>query len=260
MSTKLKKQVINSVAPVTLDECVYMSDGTTLKDKFSNMNTKGGTDWSGLKWVAFGDSITDETLTGADKKYCHIIAEKTGINMVNFGVGGTGYKRRENEGTCFYQRMANIPSDADIITILGSVNDWILLNTHAGNYDGFVTGKVTDTLENNSLCGYINKAIDVAREVAPNAKIGIISPNTSDLNDKYVGMILETLPLVAEYRCIPYLDLTKVDQLRPKDEIFGPKYFYDYNTNGSVIVHPNNEGHKWMYPPIMAFMKSIIGE
>ena len=256
MSTKLKKQVINNIAPITLDECVYMSDGTTLKDKFLNI---GETNWSNFKWVAFGDSITDETIKEADRKYCHIIAEKTGINMVNFGVGGTGYKRRESDGACFYQRMANIPADADIITILGSVNDWTLFNEYNGSYDGFVQGNVTDTLEDNTLCGYINKCIDVARETAPNAKIGIISPNTSFLSEKYVGMIRETLPLVAKHRGIPYLDLASVDQLRPTDATFGPNYFYDYNTTGGSIVHPNNEGHMWMYPPILAFMKSILG-
>lgn len=252
----LKKQVIDGIAPVTMGGCVYLNNGETVEEK---INTISGTDWGNLKWVAFGDSITDETLTQASKKYCHIIAEKTGINMVNFGKGGTGYKRTEESGTCFYQRMANVPNDADIITILGSVNDWTLLNTNSSGYDGFVQGNVTDTLENNTLCGYINKTIDVARERCPFAKIGIISPNTSELSDKYVGMILETLPLVAKHRKIPYLDLTSVDQLRPKDVTFAQKYFYDYNTTGGSIVHPNNAGHEWMYPPILAFMKRILG-
>ena len=171
--TELKKKVINNIAPVTVDECVYMSNGKTLREQVLP--------WKGLKWVAFGDSITDASLTQADRKYCDIIAEKTGITLVNFGKGGTGYKRREDEGTCFYQRMANIPSDADIITILGSVNDWSLFNSNNDSYDGFVQGSVTDTIENNSLCGYFNKCIDVAREVAPYAKIGIITPNTSNI-------------------------------------------------------------------------------
>lgn len=249
MSTKLEKKVIDGVAPVTMDECVYMRNGNTLDKQLFP--------WVNLKWVAFGDSITDETLTQADKKYCHIIAEKTGINMINFGVGGTGYKRRESEGTCFYQRMANIPTDTDIITILGSVNDWVLLNANASDYDGFVVGAVTDTIENNSLCGYINKCIDVAIETAPNAKIGLIGPNKCKLSDKYVGMIRDTLPLVANYRNIPYLDLWKVDQLRPTDTTFAEQYFYDYNQ--ASIIHPNNKGHKWMYPQILAFMKGILG-
>ena len=248
--TELRKKVIDNIAPVTVDECVYMGNGKTLREQVLP--------WKGLKWVAFGDSITDASLTQADRKYCDIIAEKTGITLVNFGKGGTGYKRREDEGTCFYQRMANIPSDADIITILGSVNDWSLFNSNIDSYDGFVQGSVTDTIENNSLCGYFNKCIDVAREVAPNAKIGIITPNTSKLSDKYVAMINETLPSVAKYRGIPCLVLSSVDQLRPNDPIFGANHFYDYNTTGGSIVHPNNAGHEWMYKPILKFMESII--
>ena len=216
MGTKLKKQVINNIAPVTLDECVYMSDGTTLKDKFLNI---GGTDWSNLKWVAFGDSITDETVKEADKKYCHIIVEKTGINMVNFGVGGTGYKRRENEGTCFYQRMANIPKDADLITILGSINDWLPLNEYSEGYDGFTEGNASDTIENNTLCGYINKTLDVAIQRCPDAKIGLITPPPSKLTVN-LDIIRSAIKKVAEYRNIPYLDLWKVSQMRPNDDVF----------------------------------------
>ena len=39
MSTKLTKKVIDGIAPVTLAECVYIGDGTTLtlKDKLSSI-------------------------------------------------------------------------------------------------------------------------------------------------------------------------------------------------------------------------------
>ena len=245
--TELRKKVIDNIAPVTVDECVYMGNGKTLREQVLP--------WKGLKWVAFGDSITDASLTQADRKYCDIIAEKTGITMLNFGKGGTGYKRTEDKGTCFYQRMSGIPSDTNILTIFGSVNEWSLLNPHAGNYDGFVEGNANDTIESNSLCGYINKAIDVAIATAPDVKIGLITPPTSKLTNR-LDLIRSAICKVGEYRCIPVLDLWKVCQLRPNDPVFAQKYYYDYSSE--VVVHPSNAGHEWIAPIILKFMESII--
>ena len=59
--TVLNKKVIDNIAPVTVDECVYMRNGRTLREQILP--------WTGLKWVAFGDSLTDGTMTQANRKY-----------------------------------------------------------------------------------------------------------------------------------------------------------------------------------------------
>ena len=78
--------------------------------------------WLGKKWCAVGDSIT-EVNGSASKKYLEYIAEQTGIEAVNMGKSGTGYKRKQDVNEAFYQRIGSVPTDSDVVTIFGSFND-----------------------------------------------------------------------------------------------------------------------------------------
>lgn len=78
--------------------------------------------WLGKKWCAVGDSIT-EVNGSASKKYLEYIAEQTGIEVVNMGKSGTGYKRKQDVNEAFYQRIGSVPTDSDVVTIFGSFND-----------------------------------------------------------------------------------------------------------------------------------------
>lgn len=81
-------------------------------------------DWSGLKWYVLGDSLTDPAGgVHTSKFYYEYIAEKTGIQVIVDGLGGTGYYAGVSTGTNFAERVKNIPDDVDIVTIFGSVND-----------------------------------------------------------------------------------------------------------------------------------------
>ena len=130
-------------------------------------------DWSAYKWAVIGDSLTDPTLApGIGNYYYNFVAADTGIQLVyTNGVGSTGYKNKYNVdgGKCFYQRLlANpLPSDVDVVTIFGSVNDWGLARSAAD------VGDPTDTLADGkeTLAAYMNKAIDVVQAQAPNAKL-----------------------------------------------------------------------------------------
>ena len=64
-----------------------------------------------------------ESNSRTTKHYFGYIAEKTGIKTVNLGVSGTGYMRRKDINRAFYQRVSDIPEDADVITIFGNGND-----------------------------------------------------------------------------------------------------------------------------------------
>lgn len=92
--------------------------------------------WTELKWVAFGDSLTDPTipspLSAGNPKYHTLIARNlmgdTGTELTHvkvMGVGGTGYWRTHEAGTAFYQRMSQAAADPSVglVTIFGSVND-----------------------------------------------------------------------------------------------------------------------------------------
>ena len=210
--------------------------------------------WKGKKWVAFGDSLTDATIN-ATKKYYKYIEEKSGITVTVLGVGGTGYYKTADNGTAYYQRMANCPTDADIITIFGSVNDWNALK------QGIIqVGTASDTLENGTYAGYINKCIDVAIEKAPYAQIALVTPmDYHGLPSDTLETIASTIKTVAVSRKIKYLDLYHESGFRVNDATYAAQYTTDYSPTADTYGHPSNLAHeKLIAPEFMELLKRMI--
>lgn len=209
--------------------------------------------WSGKKWVAFGDSLTDETIN-ADKKYYRYIEEKTGITVVVMGQGGTGYYKTYDSGTAYCQRMANVPADADIITIFGSVNDW---HTKSANVE---MGNASDTMEAGTLAGYINECIDVAIEKAPYAQIALVTPmDYKGLPSDTLEGIANIIKAVAAYRQIKCLDLYHESGFRVRNPIFAAVYTTDYSTTAESYGHPSNLAHEQLIAPeFMELLKRML--
>lgn len=209
--------------------------------------------WSGKKWVAFGDSLTDETIN-ADKKYYRYIEEKTGITVVVMGQGGTGYYKTYDSGTAYGQRMANVPADADVITIFGSVNDWHTKNA------GVAMGNASDTMEAGTLAGYINECIDVAIEKAPYAQIALVTPmDYKGLPSDTLEGIANIIKAVAAYRQIKCLDLYHESGFRVRNPVFAAVYATDYRETGESYGHPSNLAHeKLIAPEFMELLKRML--
>lgn len=210
--------------------------------------------WKGKKWVAFGDSLTDATIN-ATKKYYKYIEEKSGITVTVLGVGGTGYYKTADNGTAYYQRMANCPTDADIITIFGSVNDWLALTQGT-----IQVGTASDTLENGTYAGYINKCIDVAIEKAPYAQIALVTPmDYHGLPDGTLETIATTIKAVAVSRKIKYLDLYHESGFRVDDATYAAQYTTDYSSTAETYGHPSNLAHeKLIAPEFMELLKRML--
>ena len=83
----------------------------------------GYPDWSHLKWYVMGDSLTAQDNDFTPKRYYDFVKEKTGIQVIVDGVGGTGYAAGASESQSFEDRVINIPEDVDVVTIFGSGND-----------------------------------------------------------------------------------------------------------------------------------------
>ena len=209
--------------------------------------------WSGKKWVAFGDSLTDETIN-ADKKYYRYIEEKTGITVVVMGAGGTGYYKGYDSGTAYGQRMANVPADADVITIFGSVNDW---HTKSA---GVEMGNASDTVEAGTLAGYINECIDVAIEKAPYAQIALVTPmDYKGLPSDTLEGIANIIKAVAAYRQIKCLDLYHESGFRVDNPTFAAVYTTDYSETAESYGHPSNLAHEQLIAPeFMELLKRIL--
>lgn len=210
-----------------------------------NMSTQK---WLGKKWVCLGDSLT-EVNRRTTKHYHDYIAEETGITVVNMGDSGSGYMNEQNLGTAFYQRAANVPTDADVYTIFGSGNDL----SHP-------LGEPTDT-GTTTICGCINETIDVLIGLIPTIQLGIVAPTPwapyqPDLNDSNaMAQYVKALKEICYIRSIPFLDLYHESNLRPWTAEGRAACFSKDDGGGT---HPDEAGHKIIAPRFEGFLDSLL--
>lgn len=206
--------------------------------------------WTGKKWVCVGDSLT-EVNSRTTKHYFDYVAELTGITTVNMGVSGSGYKRKEDTNQAFYQRVSNIPTDADVVTIFGSGNDLTYISDL-----GTPTDSTTDT-----LCGCINTTLDVIIQRIPAVSLGIVSPtpwagNQPTLDDSNtMARYSKALAEICKIRSIPFLDLYHCSNLRPWTAEGRAACYTKDDGNG---VHPDETGHKLIAPRFKVFVESLL--
>lgn len=181
--------------------------------------------WSGLKWIAFGDSLTEHNYR-ATKNYHDYIAEWTGIGVVNRGLSGSGYKELDSSNNAFYQRVQRqVESDADIITFFGSGND--LHRNSQGTALKYPIGEVTDA-NTTTICGCINQTFDYMQANYPLMPLGVITPTPwrqynqipSNVSNNTMTEYCEKLIEICRRRGIPYLDLYHCSNLHPESNSF----------------------------------------
>lgn len=268
---------------------VYNTAGTETNIAYNFAGNKiyekggGSVSWKDVKWVAVGDSLTDPSIN-ATHKYHAVISEAVGLGSLKvLGVGGTGYWRGNENNKCFYQRMAgNIPYDTNIITIFGSVNDW------RWESDGIQIGSVDDELDSGTYAGYVDKAIKVAKEQAPNAKILICGTPyfTNTVNSRHWRQATDMNKQKAEKYGLPFFDMFASNANgKPIDERYGQYEYmfnYDFKTRAKVnglnfaktneanfkgiydmsdaTGHPSNRYHAEYIAPLMAnYIATVIG-
>lgn len=226
---------------------IKIAGSNELKPEIHTVNMSISTDdnWNNLKWAAIGDSLTEKNFR-ASKNYCDYIVDKTHINLINLGIGGTGYRN----SMPFYTRVLDIPEDVDLITIFGSGND---LNR---NYE---LGSITD-IDTNTICGSINKVITEIQNKFPLVPFGIITPTPwqncepHEPNNPFIEYV-KAIVEICNLRGVPCLDLYHCSNLHPSDEQFRKIAYSKDDGNG---VHPDKNGHKIIYPRIFNFIKSLI--
>lgn len=150
-------QISAASAPMVLDKDVYgvaapsstsvhvkivTSMGEKVIDKVARIdedvqNWKSGKKWEGKTIVAFGDSITH--FIGTDQKtYSDHLAEITGANVINCGIGGSTYRQRAtpedsttNENTARAALdIVNMVKAAITQNFTAQVNAAALITTH----------------------------------------------------------------------------------------------------------------------------------
>ena len=232
---------------------IITEQGNRLENKVSNLDSL-----IGVKWCAFGDSLTaSNTLANmSDKKnYVDYVSNSLGLNVTNCGVGGSGYMKTEYK---FVNRVEAIPTDTEILTVFGSLNDYEYIESSLGVFGDSGTDTIYGCMK-SFFDSVFSRCPDIVVGVILPTKWGYLSPQkdieASAKCDLYIKALIET----AEYYNLPILDLYNHSNLRPWDDSFAERYYKDDDGNGIAnTVHPLDEAHKkFIAPKIEAFIKSI---
>ena len=200
-------------------------------------------------WGAFGDSLTEKN-SRSTSNYVDYVSNDLGVGVINYGVGGTGYARGASSNNAFHQRILNISTNLDVVTIFGSFND---LGA------GLPLGTAADT-DLTTMGGAINQTLDNYKGVHPTTPLGVISPTPwNSTNPKYESnngfQYVKLLEKICKDRGLPFLNLFHSSGLRPWEEEYRKLMYSRDEGNG---VHPDENGHKLFYPQIREFIKTLI--
>ena len=246
---------VYKTADISMDNYINMIDLDGSAPEYSVWIPKNhgtwGRKWDGLKWVVIGDSLTDANNARATKRYFDYVAEATGITVINLGASGTGYRNKgSGNNNAFWQRVNNIPTDADVITIFGSFNDGV--------------GNIGETADDNqtTLCGCFNTTIAGIFNHMTLANLGIVSPTPWETHNNFDSTLSTTGEPYAQalekvcYRwSVPFLNLYHDSLLRPWDATFRAAA-YSHDDGGGT--HPDENGHKLIAPRFEAFLDRLL--
>lgn len=212
---------------------------------------------SGVKWCAFGDSLTDSVTLASEsagtKNYVNYVSESLCLAVTNCGKAGSGYKKQSNN---FVSRVDTIPSDTEILTVFGSFNDFEYVENNLG-----VLGDTTE----DTLYGAMHKFITDTFARCPDVIVGIITPtpwgylHSDASNKKKADLYVKALIDTAKWWNLPVLDLYNESNLRPWDDTFKATYYKDDTGDGTAeSVHPLSNAHKrFIAPKVESFIKRI---
>lgn len=196
-----------------------------------------------MTWCAMGDSITAGTGAGGSSySYANVCANLAGITAIhNHGIAGScvcaGYNTALTEPgieTAFCNRFGEMSASADLITVLGSVND------HRADVK---VGSPTST-DKNDFYGALYVLITGLKQRYPNGRIVFITPfKISGWNGKNMyGFSLQDFRNAIVTQCnrfqIEVVDLFSEEQFSWLKGLYqGWFYSYDY-------YHPTPAGHQ----------------
>lgn len=231
---------------------------TQASDIFSNVDAYTARN---KKWAVIGDSLTART-SYTTKAYHDYIAEQMGVNVINLGVGGTGYWKGYEDLNNFALKVGDIPEDTDFITVFGSFNDIASLDLE--EYEASI-GNV-GSAGYTTICGAINEFFDELYARFPACKVGVILPTpwktmTPIYTDAPAWDYVEKLRTICERKGVPVLDLFKGSGLRPWDSANRLAMYSKDLESGQTDprgTHPNEAGHYVIASKIREFIKSLI--
>lgn len=207
----------STVPPYTETEEKYLEPDVLLGER-QIAQVMGGTLYeyknmlTGKKWVACGDSFTENgyaaedgehkftegLYTGENMVYPFFIGRRCGIDVTNYAAGGMTLAHVEGYNNCFAtSKYTTIPADTNYITLYFGIND---------NHQSVPIGTADDT-DNTTFCGAWNIVLEYLITNHPLAHIGIIVSNGTS------SEFVEATKQMANKWGIPYLDLATDNQV-----------------------------------------------
>ena len=195
-------------------------------------------------WCALGDSITAGTGAGGTSySYANVAANKVGSVIYNYGIAGScvndGYNLALTEpgyADAFCNRYTQMADGADLITVLGSVND------HRADSKMGTLGSTDST----TFYGALDVLINGLKAKYPTSRIVFITPfKTADWNGTNMyGLTMLDFRNAIVAMCNKYeLEVVDLFSVRALSWLVGltstPSLFYQYD-----YYHPTPDGHK----------------
>ena len=219
-----------------------------VQDNTSQLNDITQGRFGKKKYVAVGDSIVYGFV---DNPYCKLVAEAMDMDYVNMGISGSTitYKNDE-EVSSVYARRAEIPEDADLISIHAGTNDY--------GHDS-IMGDSRYTESDSGFYGFYGayyKLINWILENRPNAQLFIITPThrENEIVENSEGYILEDYVNVerdvAEHFGVPVLDFFG-------DSAFNLAISSQKSIYSNDGLHPTQNGHELMANKIVNFIRRL---
>lgn len=190
--------------------------------------------WNSKKWATLGDSITAQLLWQKSIVYEHK------LTLVNNGVGGSTVAG--STSTCFAEgtRVAAMPADADIISVMGGTNDWstsIALGTISD------TGTATFYGALNTLVGLLLTKYPTKRIFFMTTPYGeyynYAAKNWSNATTNTLGLkgsdYADAIKLICKKYNLPYVDIHY-------EAGWNSSNIRSYITDDGGLVHPNALG------------------
>ena len=213
------------------DDKAYARNSVLLYKKSSTADAK-----KTLRVNCLGDSITvgygavyttgDDTTT--KHPYHSFWAEDYDLNARNYGVSGSTVANYSGTNdSSFVERYSAMANDADVVTILGGVNDF---------YSQYAVGTINDTAK-NTFYGAYKSMVEGLMTKYPDAQIVLFIPLNAPARELYREPRKNAIIEIGKLYNLPVIDLNT-------DEIAGSSYGFDIEKYSTDNLHPNAEGQK----------------
>lgn len=249
----------NGIMYLNADNVFINNNTYRLKKLEVSYDFSGASPLKDVKWCCFGDSLVEFNSTAENNWVKHMIAATSVINT-NIGGSGTGFYRgavdeSHETGTNYITKLSIIPEDVELITVCGSFNDLM-----TSPWASLPVGTASDT-GTATLAGYMNDFFAALIAAHPTVPIAVMMTSPWDvykpgvvISDSYVNVLKE----ICQKNGIPFTDdCYRGCNLKPW--VTENRVAYYTHPNQTVDgVHPNSEGHVFIYQMLKPFMEKCV--